>query len=275
MYAGEEVEATITFRNVDTSSKSPLSTNEIPAGSQRPSVQPLARQPSTHSRLPSLTSQAPSRTIPADQSTHSRLGSVASQTPNPRIAPTANSTPHSRQPSLASQTHSQTHSSRKPSVASSIPPAARRQHLGHRQAHSLNVLESSTAKQRGPPSSSAAAVAATQTKSHKHNRSVSIVSLGSDADGSGSKSRGAQGHRDPTRPRGQLSRSASVQATPTSAKSSWRSPLIGRQRRPYRFYSRAEANIIPSCRICSIASANFPGSWLGSFDRVSLVSSHW
>ncbi|KAI9664381.1 MAG: hypothetical protein M1831_002314 [Alyxoria varia] len=231
VFAGEEVEATITFRNVDTSSKSPLSTNETPAGPKRPSAQPLSRQPSTHSRLPSLTSQAPSRTVPLDQSAHSRVGSVASQAAAPRIAP-PQSTPHSRQPSLASQTPSQANTSRNPSVASSIPRAARRQHLGHRQTHSLNVLESSTAKQRGPPSSSAAAVAASQSKSHQHNRSVSIISLGSDADGSENKNRGAQGHRDSSRPRGQLNRSASLQVTPTSARSSWRSPLIGSARSP-------------------------------------------
>ena len=167
VFAGEEVEATIVFKNVE--SPRPLNTPTR--------TRPL---PATHSRQPSVTSEAPSRP------------------------------PHSRQPSVASRV---THTQR--NVASS-----------HRQTNSLNVLESSPARQRPPASSG---VAAHGSKSSKHGRSVSIISLGSDVDGPTSAGKAAQpGQRDPSRPGFKLSRSASVQiAPPSSGPNRWY-PRAGR-----------------------------------------------
>lgn len=174
IFAGEDIEATITFKNVEPL-KPPQERSKQRGGVNVP---PIRESPASTQRPPS---QPASRTA------------------------------HSRQPSIAS------HNSKPPPRPASV---RRQSQLGHRQALSLNVLESSPRKdQVNLPPSAGTAPGTPRRGSQSHGRSVSIVSIGSDADKQGKR---ASTTRESGKPVLKLSRSASVQVTPTlGASSRW------------------------------------------------------
>lgn len=153
VFAGEEVEATITFKNV-----------------------PVPRPAQTNARSRTgITAPAPPL-------------SVASHLPS---GPT-----HSRRLSLTSQ------------ATQAVPASSHNPASGHRQTLSLN-LHNANAGQTGT-----LGAAGDRRRRGNHGRSVSIVSLGSDT--GVTKKGGQPSARDPTRPGFKLSRSASLQVSPTS-----------------------------------------------------------
>lgn len=148
--------------------------------------------------------------------------------PAPTLAPQSKRTrptapTHSRQPSTTTQPFSRPTYSRQPSIASTAQPPPRTTPPKHRQAQSLNILESTA---RPPRSTTSEAASAPPSKKGHHGRSVSIVSLGNDAGGT-SKGRGAPISRDPSRPGFKLARSASVQVAPASRGPGRWSSIIG------------------------------------------------
>ena len=169
IFAGEDVEATITFKNVE-----PPKPPQEKAKQRGAAVPPIRESPAS-------TQHPPSR--PTSKPAHSRQASVASGPASVRS-----------------------------------PQVRRSSAFGHRQTLSLNVLDTNSRKE--PHSAPPVATTAPGTpRTDGHNRSVSIVSIGSDAE---KKGRRASIQRDPARPGIHLSRSASVQVTPTTgAGSRW------------------------------------------------------
>ena len=171
IFAGEDIEATIIFKNVEPPKPAPEKTkHRVPA-----TVPPIHESPAS-TLFPS--------SQPASRPAHSRHTSSASQGGKGKP-----SSPHTRRTSQ----------------------------FGHRQTLSLNQLDTNPSKnQAALPHSAGTAPATPRRGSRSHGRSVSIVSISGDVD---AKSRRASGQREAGRPELKLSRSASVQVTPTTGAS--------------------------------------------------------